>query len=150
MTLSAPVRAIDTEDLESAVETALWNYSPIRESLSDLQVVVSVDGRVEVSGPVRSGLIKDGVLEALRWVPGVTGIVDGMVADNELEIQVAVALARDSRLSSLSPGAIAVHSHLGHVTLVGRLKDEALGGTAVEVASVVTGVKSIDDHTAAR
>jgi osmotically-inducible protein OsmY len=138
------------EDLEFAVETALWNYEPIRESLSDLQVTVSPDGRVEVSGPVRAGLIKDGVLETLRLVPGVTGIVDGMVADNELEIQVAVALARDPRLSSLPPGAIAVYSHLGEVTLVGRLKDEAMGEVAAEVASQITGVQSVDDHTAVR
>ncbi len=137
------------EDLESAVETALWNYSPVRESLSDLHVTVSPDGRVEVSGPVRSGLIKDGVLEALRWVPGVTGIVDGLVADNELEIQVAIALARDPRLSSLSPGAISVHSHLGRVTLVARLKGEALSAAAAEVASQVAGVRGVDDHTAA-
>ena len=140
-------QTITAEDLESAVETALWNYSPVRESLSDLHVTVSPDGRVEVSGPVRAGLIKDGVLETLRWVPGVTGIVDGLVADNELEIQLAIALAQDSRLSSLSPGAISVHSHLGRVTLVARLKDEALGAAAVEVASQVAGVRSVDDHT---
>jgi osmotically-inducible protein OsmY len=143
-------QTMTVEDLESAVETALWNYHPIRESLSDLRIVVSPDGRVEVSGPVRAGLIKDGVLETLRWVPGVTGIVDGLVADNELEIQVAVALARDPRLSNLSPGAIAVHSHLGRVTLVGRLNDETLREAAVEVTSQVTGVKSVEDRTAAR
>ena len=142
-------QTVTVEDLESAVETALWNYSPVRESLSDLQVTVSPDGRVEVSGPVRAGLIKDGVLETLRWVPGVTGIVDGLVADNELEIQVAIALARDLRLSSLSPGAISVHCHLGRVTLVARLKDEALSAAAVEVASQVAGVRGVDDHTAA-
>ncbi len=139
-------QTITAEDLESAVETALWNYSPVRESLSDLHVTVSSDGRVEVSGPVRAGLIKDGVLEALRWIPGVTGIVDGLVADNELEIQVAIALAQDPRLSSLSPGAIAVHSHLGRVTLVARLKDEALGGIAVEAASQVAGVRGVEDQ----
>jgi len=142
-------QTITAEDLESAVETALWNYSPVREALSDLEVTVSPDGRVEVSGPVRAGLIKDGVLETLRWVPGVTGIVDGLVADNELEIQVAVALAGDPRLSSLSPGAISVHSHLGQVTLVGRLEDKALSEVAVEVANQVPGVKTVDDHTAA-
>jgi len=142
-------QTMTVDDLESAVETALWNYSPVRESLSDLHVSVSPDGRVEVYGPVRAGLIKDGVLEVLRWVPGVTGIVDGLVADNELEIQVAIALARDSRLSSLSPGAISVHSHLGRVTLVARLKDEALSAAALEVASQVAGVRGVDDHTAA-
>ncbi len=143
-------QTISAEDLESAVETALWNYSPVRESLSDLHVTVSPDGRVEVSGPVRAGLIKDGVLEVLRWVPGVTGIVDGLVADNELEIQVAIALAQDPRLSSLFPGAISVHSHLGRVTLVGRLEDRAFSEVAVEVANQVLGVTKVDDHTAAR
>ena len=139
-------QTITAEDLESAVETALWNYSPVRESLSDLHVTVSPEGRVEVSGPVRAGLIKDGVLEALRWVPGVTGIVDGLVADNELEIRVAIALAQDPRLSSLSPGAVSVHSHLGRVTLVASLKDEALSAAAQEVASQVAGVQSVDDQ----
>ena len=139
-------QTISAEDLESAVETALWNYSPVREMLSDLHVTVSPDGRVEVSGPVRAGLIKDGVLEAIRWVPGVTGIVDGLVADNELEIKVAIALAQDSRLSSLSPGAISVHSHLGRVTLVARLKDEALSAAAAEVANQVAGVRSVEDQ----
>ena len=143
-------QTLTVEDLEFAVETALWNYPPVRESLADLQVKVSSDGRVEVYGPVRAGLIKDGVLEALRWVSGVTGVVDSLVADNELEIQVAIALARDPRLSSLSPGAIAVHSHLGRGTLVGGLKDETLREVAVEVTSQVTGVKSVDGHTAAQ
>jgi molecular chaperone DnaK len=59
--LSTMTQTLTVEDLESAVETALWNYPPVRESLSDLQVKVSSDGRVEVYGPVRAGLIKDGV-----------------------------------------------------------------------------------------
>lgn len=135
------------EDLKSAVEAALWNYHPVRESLSDLQVKVSTDGRVEVSGHVRSGLIKDGVLEVLRWVPGVTGIVDGLIADSEIEIEVAVALANDPRLKGVAPGAIAVHGHLGEVTLVGRLVDDNLRTVAVEVASQVSGVESVIDRT---
>jgi osmotically-inducible protein OsmY len=137
------------EDLESAVETALWNYHPIRESLSDLQVSVSQDGRVEVFGPVRSGLIKDGVLETLRWVPGVTGIVDGLVADSELEIEVAIALANDPRLKDLPPGAIAVHSHLGEVTLIGHLENDSMRGTAVEATAKVAGVTAVHDLTTA-
>jgi osmotically-inducible protein OsmY len=141
---------VTVEDLESLVETALWNYYPVRDSLSDLRVDVTPDGRVAVSGPVRSGLIKDGVLETLRWVPGVTGIVDGMVADSELEIEVAVALARDPRLEGLPPGAIAIHSHLGEVTLLGRLRDDSMREIATEVASQVSGVQRVYDRTVAR
>jgi len=143
-------QTMTVEDLESAVETALWNYPPIRESLSDLKVKVSPDGRVEVSGPVRAGLIKDGVLETLRGVPGVTGIVDGIVADNELEIKVAIALSRDPRIKTLPPGAIAVHSHLGEVTLVGRLEDSSMRGFVLEVASQVSGVHRVEDRMGAR
>ena len=143
-------RTMTVEDLESLVETALWNYNPVRDSLSDLRVDVTPDGRVEVSGPVRSGLIKDGVLETLQWVPGVTGIVDGMVADSELEIEVAFALARDPRLEGLPPGAIAIHSHLGAVTLLGHLKDESMRAPVVEVASQVSGVQRVHDRTVAR
>ncbi len=143
-------RTMTVEDLESLVETALWNYYPVRDSLSDLRVDVTPDGRVKVSGPVRSGLIKDGVLETLRWVPGVTGIVDGMVADSELEIEVAVALARDPRLEGLPPGAIAIHSHLGEVTLLGRLRNDSMREIATEVASQVSGVQRVYDRTVAR
>ena len=137
------------EDLESAVEAALWNYAPVRESLSDLEVQVSADGRVEVSGPVRSGLIKDGVVDTLRWVPGVTGVVDGMVADSELEIEIAMALASDARLKDLPPGAIAVHSHLGEITLVGELEDDAKRAAAVEIAKQVRGASTVQDRMTA-
>ncbi|MFQ5923390.1 MAG: BON domain-containing protein, partial [Anaerolineales bacterium] len=84
------------------------------------------------------------------WVPGVTGIVDGIVADSELEIEVAVALARDPRLEGLPPGAIAIHSHLGEVTLLGHLKDDSIRETVMEVASRVSGVQRVHDRTVAR
>lgn len=138
------------EDLVAAIEAALREYAPVRESLSDLRIEVSSDGRLAISGPVRSGLIKDGVLETLRWVSGVTGIADGIVSDTELEIAVAVALANDPRLKGLPPGAIAIYSHLGQVTLVGHLKEDSVRAVAVEVARQVKGVQGIHDLTRAR
>jgi len=137
------------EDLVSTIEAALREYAPVRESLSDLQIKVSLDGRVVISGPVRSGVIKDGVLETLSWVPGVTEIVDGVVSDTELEIAVAVAISVDPRLKALSPSAIAIHSHLGQVTLVGHLADDAIRAVAAEVAGRVPGVLRIHDRMGA-
>ncbi len=137
----SPVQTI--EDLETAVEEALRSYGPVRDSIYDVQTQVSADGSVEVSGHVRSGLIKDGVVETLRWVPGVTGVVDELVADSELEIDVAIALAMEPRLKDLPPGTIAVHAHLGHVTLVGDIENESLREAAVEAASQVMGVQEV-------
>ena len=146
--IDTPTTAV--EDLMSAIETALREYAPVRESLLGLRINVSPDGRVAVSGPVRSGLIKDGVLEKLSRVPGVTRIVDEIVSDTELEIAVAVALFGDPRLKELPPGAIAVHSHLGQVTLVGQLEEDSIRRIAVEVAGQVGGVQGIHDRTGAR
>ena len=134
------------EDLDQAIEDALWEYDPVRESLSALKVTADADGTVSISGHVRSGVIKDGVLETLRRVPGITGIVETVYADNEIEFEVARVLAVDPSLKGLSPGTIAVHSHLGTVTLVGKVVDSALQEAATEVAGQIPGVLAIDDR----
>jgi osmotically-inducible protein OsmY len=132
------------EDLQTAVDEALWHYTPVRGALWELRAVVAPDGEVEIRGHVRASIIKDGVIAALRTVPGVLRIVDRLVADPELELAVARALAE---IPNLPPGAIAVRSHLGKVSLLGRLPDEALRKQVLDVAAAVPGVRGVDDRT---
>lgn len=132
------------EDLQTAVDEALWHYTPVRGALWELRAVVAPEGEVEIRGHVRASTIKDGVIGALRAVPGVLRIVDRLIADPELEMAVARALAE---IKQLQPGTIAVRSHLGKVSLLGRLSDEALRKQVRDAAAAVHGVRGIDDRT---
>lgn len=138
---------IDTalQDLQLAVEDALWRYDPLRPALSELRVEVRPDGQVEIAGPVRTGLIKDGILASVRRVPGVTGIIDRILPDHELEIAVARAMASDEMLTKLPPGTLSVHSHLGRVSLVGRVPDPALRKRVLEIVPNLPGIRGVID-----
>jgi len=138
---------IDTalQDLQLAVEDALWRYDPLRPALSELRVEVRPDGQVEIAGPVRTGLIKDGILASVRRVPGVTGIIDRILPDHELEIAVARSMASDEMLTKLPPGTLSVHSHLGRVSLVGKVPDPALRKRVLEIVRSLAGVQGVVD-----
>lgn len=138
---------IDTalQDLQLAVEDALWRYDPLRPALSELRVEVRPDGQVEIAGPVRTGLIKDGILASVRKVRGVTGIIDRILPDHELEIAVARAMASDEMLTKLPPGTLSVHSHLGRVSLVGKVPDPALRKRVLEIVPNLPGIRGIID-----
>jgi len=138
---------IDTalQDLQLAVEDALWRYDPLRPALSELRVEVRPDGQVEIAGPVRTGLVKDGILASVRRVPGVTGIIDRILPDHELEIAVARSMASDEMLTKLPPGTLSVHSHLGRVSLVGKVSDAALRKRVLEIVRSLAGVLGVVD-----
>lgn len=133
----------DLEDLQHAVDEALWEYDPVRGALWELKAVVQPAGVVEVGGHVRSRSIRDGVLEVLGEVPAVDRIVDRMITDPDLEMRVARELAK---VKQIPPGAVAVHSHLGKLTLVGKLADDSSRTAAVQTAQEVSGVRGVDDR----
>lgn len=143
----AEAQARTVEDLQSAVERALWEYDLVRPALPELSVQAHADGSVEVIGHVRTGVIRDGVIETLRRVPGVTQVVDQLYSDQELEIAVAIAL---SEIDKLSPGALTVHAHLGDVTLLGRLPEDSLRDEVLSVATSVVGVDRVIDRLQVR
>lgn len=133
----------EAEDLQHAVDEALWEYDPVRGALWELKAAARAEGVVEVSGHVRSRSIRDGVLEVLGEVPGVDRIVDQMITDPDLEMRVARELAL---IDQIPPGAVAVHSHLGKLTLVGKLPDDSSRAAAVQAAQQVPGVRSVEDR----
>lgn len=131
------------EDLQTAVDEALWQYDPVRGALWELRAVARSEGVVEISGHVRSRVIRDGVLEVLGAVPGVSRVVDQLVADPDLETSAARALAQ---IKQLPPGAIAVHGHLGKLTLLGKLPDDSLRQQTLDVVRAVPGVRGVIDR----
>jgi osmotically-inducible protein OsmY len=134
------------QDLQLEVEEALWQYDPIREALGALQIEARPDGQVEIAGPVRSGSIKDGILATVRRLPGVVGVIDRMLPDPKLELVIAKAIDADPSLKALPPGSVSVYSHLGRVSLVGKLPNEALRRRVLEAAQGVTGVRRLVDR----
>jgi hypothetical protein len=121
----------------------LWEYDQVRAALPELSAQVGADGTVELSGYVRSDLIRDGVIETLRRVRGVAEIVDRLYSDEQLELAVAGELAK---LKQLPPGMISIRGHLGQVTLIGRLPDESLRGKIVDLANSIPGVEQVVDR----
>ncbi len=134
------------EDLRGAVEEALWAYEPVRTARHPIETRVRPDGVVEVRGHVRSRLIKDGLLRTLRSVPGVREVEDHLVADPDLELAVAQALASDPRTRQIPPGAITIHSIFGIVTLFGHLPEGVDRQQVVEVVRGIEGVRHVVDR----
>jgi hypothetical protein len=134
------------QDLQLEVEEALWQYSPVRDALGVLKIEARPDGQVEIVGPVRSGSIEVGILAAVRRLPGVVGVIDRMLPDPKLELAIAKAIDTDPSLKPLPPGSVSVYSHLGQVSLVGKVPNEALRWRVLEAARGVPGVRRLVDR----
>jgi osmotically-inducible protein OsmY len=100
------------------------------------------DGKVVLSGNVAASRIAEAMEGALSGVSCVLGVETRLVADPDLEISVASALAQNP---STQGGRFIVHSRLGRVTLEGQVKPEA-AQAAVAVAQEVAGVVSVESR----
>ena len=100
------------------------------------------NGRGILSGNVAASRIAEAVEGALSEVSCVLGIENRLVADPDVEISVASALAQNP---STQGGRFMVHSRLGRVTLEGQVKPEA-AQAAVAVAREVAGVVSVESR----
>ncbi|MER3544179.1 MAG: hypothetical protein C4311_06120 [Chloroflexota bacterium] len=130
------------EELREAVEQALWQDDSIRiEVLEQDALILQVHhGIVTLSGHIRSQAQHRHMEALIRQVPGVLGIEDQTIADDELDIAVAAALAQDSRTRGQ---LIRVRARLGYVNLLGDVPDAAVRDAAEEVAARVPGVRAV-------
>jgi osmotically-inducible protein OsmY len=140
----------DTQDLRGRIEDALWEYEPVRSSDLPLRLDVTEQGQVRLQGWVRSRVIKDTIRAIVSSVAGVTGLDNQLVADPDLEIQAARALADAPGLGRLPVGDLAVRAHLGAVGIVGRVPDEATRRTAADVVEKTLGVRRVVDSMEVR
>jgi hypothetical protein len=133
-------------DLTAEVERVLWDFDALRTADRPILVRVGRDGKVSLRGPVRSRFVRDQILELVRAIPGVVEVVDHMVADPELEVRVADALALAPRTASLPPGSVQVHCRYGVVILTGQLPPGTDRAAVLQVAKGVPGVVQVDDR----
>lgn len=130
-----PVPYRSDGEIADDVHTALWNYPRLRVDLRAVQERV-VDGEVWLSGYVSSTLNRRVMAELLEDVPGITAIHNELVADNELAIQIAQALAKDPRTHGQRFG---VYPNLGQVYLRGLAQSPEIAQIASEIASQIDG-----------
>jgi hypothetical protein len=139
-----PIPARQMEDIHLQVAERMEKIEPLRTLGNFLQTELDPNGVIQVTGPTQSLLIKQMVIQALSDIPGIQGIQDRIVADPDLELAVAWALAQDHRTCDLPPGRIFIRSHLGVITVFGNLPAGFLLQDIVDVVSNVSGVRDIE------
>ncbi len=120
------------------VQTALWNEDTIRFlDYKNISVVVD-NGKVTLSGHVVKN--KRYIEGIVHQVPGVTQVQDDLVADQDLAIEVAQALAQDPRTR---PYHILVGCRHGWVHLNGQVPDPETQTAVEEVAAHVPAARGV-------
>ena len=129
------------------VEAALWSYMPLRSAEAAIDVAAE-EGRVVLTGTVRGAAHKAMAGRLAAAVPGVTAVDNRLIADSELEAEVARALAVDPDTSDVAPGlrtrclrGIAYLS--GRVAVAEPTRVVPLLDRIVEVAGNVAGVLEV-------
>ena len=133
------------EDIMNTIGERLWRFEPVR--IRDLPLKIDLDnaGIATVNGNAPTLTIKESILDIVGSVDGVTEVVDEVVADPNLEIEVAEALAADESTKHLKAGAVQVFAQVGVVVLVGDL--EAKDRSAViQVVDRLPGVHQVVDR----
>jgi osmotically-inducible protein OsmY len=129
----------------AAVEEALWRYQPVRSRELGLDWALDAAGTLTLDGFAPSRTIKETLLEIAASVRGVQRVEDRIVADPDLEIAVARALADDPKTAGVPAGSVQVFAQLGNVVLVGDLP-ESLLAEVLRVAGQVPGVRRVVDR----
>lgn len=129
-------------EIQEAVHEALWRDDGLRLEVLEHEALITTvrDGAVTVRGHTRSQVQRRRVEELIRQIPGVRDIENQTIADDELEVAVAGALAQDSRTRGQF---IRVRTRLGYVNLLGDVPDADVRAAAEEVAGRVPGVRAV-------
>jgi osmotically-inducible protein OsmY/sporulation protein YlmC with PRC-barrel domain len=129
------------QELEWEVEDALWTDTALVEGLlheTTISVLVR-DGVVTLGGYVRSVVQKQYAEKVAANVPGVLGVRNHLVADDELEQAVSEALDADPRTRDLP---IHVDAWIGYVHLTGDVPTKEIKAAAQQIAAGVPGVRN--------
>jgi osmotically-inducible protein OsmY len=122
-----------------AIKNTLYGYEPLRATRPGLDVRVH-DGRVELRGLVRTLAMKEIAEYLILRVQGVRAVRNDIVADPEIVLAVAEAMAADNQLAD---HCIRVDSRGGAVILAGDVPSEAIATRAQEVAAGASNVVSV-------
>jgi osmotically-inducible protein OsmY len=146
--------------LEEAEVDALPVYRSDRDALSNAAGVLDaadptdgrtygsiqlsvVDGVAQMNGNVRLPLERQAAEEAVRSAKGVLDVHNAAVADSDLCIDIAEALAREGITRD---AVVVVKSVMGRVSLKGYVASQQLADTASTVAGGVNSVRSVESQ----
>jgi len=122
------------------IDQALWADEVIRALDIDTIDVAVRDGVVILGGYTTTPINKVRAEHIAREVPGVLGVVNNIVTDDDVVAAVAQALAHDARVREQR---ITVHAEHGVVTLSGEVASADLRLVAEEVAASVPQVRGV-------
>ncbi|MCC6175929.1 MAG: BON domain-containing protein [Chloroflexi bacterium] len=125
--------------LFASIRKTLWEYEPLRASRPQLQIDVR-EGRVSLSGRVRTSALKEIAEYSLLHLPGIRAVRNDLLDDPEVVRAVADAFGADPELG---PSCLRVDSRYGEVRLTGNVLTKALEARAIEIASNVPLVASV-------
>jgi sporulation protein YlmC with PRC-barrel domain len=133
----------DGELLEEC-QQRLYNYPRLRVDLAAVHLR-ALDGELWVQGHVFSTLNRRIVAELLVGTKGLLSVHNSLIADNELAIEIARALAKDPRTHGQPIG---VYPTLGRVYLRGLTHTDQAAIAATEIAGAIGGtVEVVNDLT---
>jgi osmotically-inducible protein OsmY len=123
------------QDLASDVEQAIWAVDRFRSTDSQVRVTATADGAVTLNGHVRGDMLMYLAGRIAAQVRGVTAVTNGLVADNELEADVAAALAQDPTVQAYTDHTV-IKVILGVAQLSGTISgpDQAAADAALVAA----------------
>lgn len=126
-------------ELERDVREALWDYPRLRIDLGTVRVHAQCN-EVWLLGHVSSDINRRLIDDLARPVPGVRALHNELVADTDLAVAIAGALAKHEETRGLPIG---VYPTLGEVYLRGLVPTEAVKQVAEKVAAEVHGVETL-------
>jgi osmotically-inducible protein OsmY len=130
--------------LEQAVRDAMGGYAPLQMWRHSINIQAS-DGRVVLTGNVRSQANKEIAEQFARSVKGVTAVENHVVVDSDLELAITQALAADARTCGAFPG-ILVGVVFGVAFLKGTVASPEVKQAAGEIASRIAGVRRVSNE----
>jgi osmotically-inducible protein OsmY len=131
-------------NLEQTVRDALDRYPPLRMWQHSIQIQAN-NGAVILSGSARSQAEKQIAGNLARAVKGATSVENQLIADGDLEIAIAQALATDARTRDAFPGVL-VGVVFGTVYLKGTAVSDDVKKAASEIASKIGGILRVSNE----
>lgn len=138
---------LNREDLMSTIGKRLWRFEPVRSRDLPLDLDLSEEAVLTIKGFAPTLTIKEAILDIVGSVDGVKQVIDELVADPNLEVEIAEELIRNEASKHLMPGDVQIFAQLGAVVLVGDLNDSDRQAV-VRVVEAVPGVRQVVDRMA--
>jgi osmotically-inducible protein OsmY len=129
-------------ELEEEVRQALWDYPRLRIDLGAVKVHAQCN-EVWLLGHVSSDINRRLMEDLARAVTAVREVHNELVADTDLAVEIAGALAKHEETRGLPIG---VYPDLGEVYLRGLVPTEAVKQAAEQVAGEVPGIKGLHNE----